>query len=107
MTTLQEISILRQNGEEVTLSFSEAGVLKTKSVSGTNDKVKMETHYFRKDPKRYPDIIGDTLKREDIHNAIAISGIFKEDDGTIIEQEGLLGNIFYSNIVKEIEVQGE
>lgn len=105
--TLQEISILRQNGEEVTLSFSESGVLKTKSISGADDEVKMETHYFRKDPKRYPNIIGDTLKRENIHNAIAISGIFKEDDGTLIEQEGLLGNIFYSNILNGTKAQGE
>lgn len=105
--TLHEISILRQNGEEVTLSFSKAGVLKSKLVSNASDEVKIETHYFRKDPNRYPDIIGDALKRENIHDAIAMSGVFKEDDGTIIEQEGLLGNIFYSNTITETEVQGE
>lgn len=105
--TLQEISILKQDGEEVTLSFSESGVLKKKSVSGAGDEIKMETHYFRKDPSKYPEIIGDTLRRENIHNSIAISGVFKEDDGTLIEQEGLLGNIFYSNTLKETDAQGE
>lgn len=105
--TIKELSILKQNGEEVTLNFSDNGVLKNKVISNSSDENLMEVHYLRKDPNRYINIIDETLKGENIHNAIAISGVFKEDDGSLVEQEGLLGNIFYSNPITETEAQGE
>lgn len=94
--TLQEINILKQNGDEVSLSFTDNGVLKKRTISNQNNGKYIETSFLRKNKDRYVGIIGDTLEREDIANAIAISGVFRDDDGILTEQEGLLGNIFYS-----------
>lgn len=94
--TLQEIDILKQNGDEVSLSFTDSGVLKKRTITNQNNGKYIETSFLRKNKDRYVGIIGGTLEREDIANAIAISGVFRDDDGTLTEQEGLLGNIFYS-----------
>ena len=93
--TLQEINILKQNGDEVSLSFTDNGVLKKRTISNQNNGKYIETSFLRKNKDRYVGIIGDTLEREDIASAVAISGVFRDDDD-ILEQEGLLGNIFYS-----------
>lgn len=105
MATIKELSILRQNGEEVTLTFTSKGVLKKRNIEGKTEEENKETIYLHKNPLRYVDIITDTLSKENINNAIAISGIFVEDDGSVIEQEGLLGSIFYENDITE-EVRG-
>lgn len=98
--TIQEIVILKQNGDEITLSFSTRGVLKKRVFESVTDTTSnKEIHFLRKNPNRYVDIIGDVIKKEDLENAIAVSGVFRDDDGTIIEQEGLLGSMFYTNTV--------
>lgn len=105
--TMKELSILRMNGIEVTLTFSDTGVLKKKvkvvkkKKEDKEEEEFIETDFLRKNPGKYVEIIDNVLKNENIHDAIAVSGVFVDDNGDIIEQEGFLGNIFYTNIISK------
>lgn len=95
--TIKELAVLNKDGQETTLLFDN-GVLQKKidEGGGGGSTTYKETHYLRRKEKNYKIIISDVLAKQQLENAIAISGTFVVDGEEII-QEGLLGNVFYSS----------